>query len=335
MKISASIYSSKSNDFENLIIQLDDFGVDYFHIDSNENLNVFNDISTIRDISKTPIDLHIISSNPEKYFNLINEFKIEKVTFQVENLNSKVDFSKIKYSETGIAISNNTQINVYEKYANVTSFIMFMTTTPGESGGKFNINTFRKIREFKKLFPGKKIHVDGGVNNENAFILKNLGVFCSVSGSYLVNSDDILSSLLNLKSNKVYGEYKAIDFMHDVHEIPVLNENDVDLKNVLLVMEKFKLGFCIINDVNNKLKGIITEGDIRRELLINISKSGTSNFKIKFNENPHLVNELETLPGIIEGVINIKREINFIPIVDFNSKLKGAIIFNNLTKAEI
>ena len=47
-----------------------------------------------------------------------------------------------------------------------------MTTTPGESGGKFNKINFNKIREFRKKFPEKNIHIDGGINDELGFIMR-------------------------------------------------------------------------------------------------------------------------------------------------------------------
>ena len=88
-----------------------------------------------------------------------------------------------------------------------------MATIPGESGGKFDKSNFTKIREFSQLYPDKKIHVDGGVNAEVSFILRNMGVYLSVSGSYLFNSVSIGSALLNLKLNEVESHFLVKDFM--------------------------------------------------------------------------------------------------------------------------
>ena len=68
MKISASIYSGKNKSMLQLVKELDGAVVDYFHIDCNDDLTVFDDIKAIRRESKTPIDLHIISPDPEKFF---------------------------------------------------------------------------------------------------------------------------------------------------------------------------------------------------------------------------------------------------------------------------
>ena len=86
MKISASIYSSKNQKLEQIIHELDEHGVDYFHVDCNDDKSVFDDIVRIRELSSKPIDLHIISSEPEAYFDAIQKHRVEFVTFQYENL---------------------------------------------------------------------------------------------------------------------------------------------------------------------------------------------------------------------------------------------------------
>ncbi|HLP19530.1 MAG TPA: hypothetical protein VK174_04485, partial [Chitinophagales bacterium] len=66
MKISASIYSGKGKTPEQLVKELDAHGIDMLHVDCADNDKVFDDIAAIRKISSTPIDLHIISAEPEK-----------------------------------------------------------------------------------------------------------------------------------------------------------------------------------------------------------------------------------------------------------------------------
>jgi len=83
----------------------------------------------------------------------------------------------------GLAITSETSIDVFKKYQHF-DFVLFMTTSPGKSGGTFNKNNFGKIRQFKSLFPEAKVHVDGGVNDEISFVLRNMGVSLIVSGSY-------------------------------------------------------------------------------------------------------------------------------------------------------
>ena len=239
MKISASIYSNNDRSLENLIKDLDNYNIDMFHVDFNDKKidikEVEDDIVEIRKISNKPIDLHIISDTPNQYSKFIIENKVEYVTYQLENIQEKLDFPISKKTKFGIAITSMTGINEFEKYKNDCDFILLMTTTPGESGGKFNNINFKKIREFKKSYPSKKIHIDGGVNDEIAFILRIHGVKSVVSGSYLVNGD-IAKSLLELKSSVSSSQIKVSVFItvssvdyHLVKDAPVPAQSAIQI----------------------------------------------------------------------------------------------------------
>ena len=142
MKISASIYSNNDRSLEILIQDLDKYNVDMFHVDFNDkkiDLNkIEEDIKEIRKISNKPIDLHIISDNPNKYKTLIIQNEIEFVTYQLENIKDKLEFPKSIKTQFCISITSDTEISKFENYKNICDFILLMTTTPGESGGEFN-----------------------------------------------------------------------------------------------------------------------------------------------------------------------------------------------------
>ena len=110
-----------------------------------------------------------------------------------------------------------------------------MTTTPGESGGTFNKINFKKIRDFKKKYPSKKVHIDGGVNDEIALILRIHGVKSVVSGSYLVNGD-IAKSLLELKSSVSDSDMPVSEFMLLKEELPIIKEKE-SIENALEKIE--------------------------------------------------------------------------------------------------
>jgi pentose-5-phosphate-3-epimerase len=222
MKISASVYSNKQKELTELVKELDSYHVDYLHVDCNDDLEVFDDIMKIRQVSNTPIDLHVISRSPEKFYNGIKNTGVEMVTFQYENLPKGYTFPSDINSSLGLAITNSTPISVFSEYNNVCSFVLFMTTKPGVSGGKFADITYERIKEFQKFFPSKSVHVDGGVNDEIAKELMKLGVSCSVSGSFLVKASQLGEALLKLKSRLNSLSYYVNDFMLKPSQLPVI-----------------------------------------------------------------------------------------------------------------
>ena len=253
MKISASVYSSKSQSLPEIIKDLDIHGADLFHIDCNDDLSVFDDIAEIKHLSKTPVDLHIISSQPEKFYSKAAELNVDYVTFQYENLEEKLSIPSGITAKLGLAITSETDISVFEDYAEQFDFILFMTTTPGQSGGVFDKSNFKKIHEFRKQFPDKNIHVDGGVNGEVSFILRNLGVYASVSGSYLMNSESMGAAMLNLKTHEVDSHFQVKDFMRTADELPLLKVKERTVTGILQSIEDYDVGFTILIDEDGYL----------------------------------------------------------------------------------
>lgn len=334
MKISASIYSSKGKSLSALVKELDDFHVDYFHIDCNDDLKVFDDIKNIRKKSKTPIDLHIISNKPEKFYKKIIENKVDLVTFQYENLKGEIKIPKEIKSKLGLAIVSETEIEVFDKYKDKFDFILFMTTTPGKSGGTFNKENFKKIREFHQKYPEKKIHVDGGVTADVSFVLRNMGVYSVVSGSYLVNSSVIGSAMHNLRSQYYVPSGMLVkDIMVTKEEIPMIGE-DSTFSHVLNTIDEYALGFTTVADDNGKFAGIISNADVRKGLIRKINDLNSIEVKDIINKNPIRVQDDFTITEMIEFIKNTKQNILYLPVVDRKNNLTGAITFSNLIKGE-
>jgi pentose-5-phosphate-3-epimerase/CBS domain-containing protein len=333
MKISASIYST-SRDLEQVVRDLDSHRIDFFHVDCNDDIKVFGDIERIRKWSKTPVDLHIISKTPEKYFPLLEKTPCDFITFQYEDLPGKLEVPKSITGKLGLAITAASEIDVFDQYADRFDFILFMATIPGKSGGAFNKDIFRKIRMFKKRYPEKRIHVDGGVNGEVSFILRNMGVYASVSGSYLFNAESLGFALLNLKTYENESHFLVKDFMLSGEEIPVLKPGHRSFENVLRNIEDFQMGFTILADEKNKLEGIISNADVRKGLLNNISRISSITENEITNRTPVTVNENATVVELLRLIKSKKFPITYLPVVNNENQVTGALTFFNLVKGE-
>ncbi len=334
MKISASIYSGKDKTLPELVKELDQYGVDYFHIDCLDDPSVFDDIRKIRNISETPLDLHLITSNPEMYFDSIREERVEKVTFQYENLNGSVTFPKFRDSQLGLSIVSNTSVDVFEKFTGDFDFMLLMTTEPGKSGGRFNESNFQKIREFKRKFPKKRLHVDGGINDEVSFVLRSMGVDLIVSGSFLVNAPSVKAALLELRHQRSASRFKIQDFMHGLEETPILNINHLNLETILQKIDDYNLGFTLLTDNQNKLAGIITNADVRKGLLRNIRNLVSPEISDFINTNPVFVNQKRTIAELLKIIKLQALPILYLPVVDDLNRVTGCLTFNNLIKGE-
>lgn len=335
MKISASIYSNRSLPLEELVQELEKHEVEYLHIDCRDDLSVFDDIQRIRAISKLPLDLHIITSDPTRFYELLRKHPVEYVTFQYENLNTPLQFPSDIQTSLGLAIVSGTPADVFNSYAEACDFILFMTTVPGESGGTFNKENFRRIRQFQKQFPHKRVHVDGGVNAEVSFILRNLGVYCSVSGSYLVNATSIGAALVNLRMRARGSSFQVGDFMNELDELPVLGLSEVSLRKVLSTIENYRMGFCLLTDEDGRLAGLISNADLRRGMIRRIDSLNTLSWEDMVNHHPKFIRSDKTVRQLLQYIKTQEFPILYLPVVDEHHRLAGAVTFNNLVKGEL
>ncbi len=95
---------------------------------------------------------------------------------------------------------------------------------------------------------------------------------------------------------------KVSEIMHGENELPLVNENDLMSKS-LLVMTKKSFGCLGVVDKNKKLIGVITDGDLRR----NMGKSiiNKTSYQV-MTKNPKVVSE-STLVGEALNIMNAKK----------------------------
>lgn len=337
MKISASIYSDAARPLEAVIADLEAHQVDLLHIDCNDDISVFEDIQKIRKICALPLDLHIITPDPEKFYPYLQDNPVEYLTFQVEPLVKPLQIPKEISGKKGISVITPTSIDLFESYPDF-DFILIMATVPGQSGGVFDRQNFEKIRNFRKRYPNKSIHVDGGVNPEVSFILRQMGVSTAVSGSYLFKQPSVGSALMNLTKRSIGSDFKIKDFMTPLHETPKFILEEVSLQNLLQIIEDGQMGVALATDELNFFKGLVSSADIRKALLKKLTNGTDLNMlevSDLINTNPIQIDEDATVVELLQLIKNSPFAVLYLPVVDKAQKLKGIVQFSNLIKAEL
>lgn len=198
MKISTSILNTK--DKYNSIIQLNNTDTNYIHLDIMDGIFVSNKKFTIEEINKIslitkkPLDVHLMVSDPLKYINNIKNFSnINNITFHIEinqDISKIISTIKKLNIKCGIAINPSTQIDKIIPYLKNIDIVLIMSVNPGYGGQEF-IDITHKIKEISKYNKQNSfiIEVDGGINNLNIKRIKEAGATTVVVGSFIINGN--------------------------------------------------------------------------------------------------------------------------------------------------
>jgi len=153
---------------------------------------------------KYQFEAHLMIEAPEKWIDE-NWNKVDTIIAHfesAENPGRLIESVKNKEKKVALALNPETDVEQIKDYLNDLDQVLVMTVHPGFYGSKFLPETLDKIRKLRELQPELDIEVDGGIKPETIEVVSKAGANMFVSGSYLVNAENIRERIDILK-NKV------------------------------------------------------------------------------------------------------------------------------------
>ncbi len=195
--IAPSILSADFSDLKNEIKKVEDAGADWIHVDVMDGQFVPNItigapvVKCIRQITKLPLDVHLMIVNPDKHIKDFASAGANIITIHAEactHLQRTLTYIKELGCKAGVSFNPHTPIDSLKYVLEIVDLVLVMTVNPGFGGQRFISSVVPKISEVKKLFKeanlnDKHIEVDGGINTQTAPIVRSAGANVLVAGN--------------------------------------------------------------------------------------------------------------------------------------------------------
>lgn len=139
------------------------------------------------------VDIHLMYQRPMDYIEQLILLKPHMVIVHVEATVHHMHFAAELHKEginVGLSILADTPIENVEQIINSFDHLLIFSGNLGHFGGKVNTELFSKITQAKLHHPNLEIGWDGGINAENAAMLRNAGVDVLNVGGYIQKADD-------------------------------------------------------------------------------------------------------------------------------------------------
>jgi len=202
--LSASLVCGNPLALQKEIIALEKGNIDYIHFDVMDGVFVPRYglypeyLKDVRSITQIPIEVHMMTQEPERYAAIFAEAGATFFTVHAEactHLHHTLKVIRDLGMKSGVALNYATPLTALDYILEDIDLVMLMAINPGILGHKLIPGALKKIADTHKKIAesGRAIllGVDGGVNPESAVPMVKAGADYLVCGTSSIYKPDV------------------------------------------------------------------------------------------------------------------------------------------------
>ena len=197
VKIAPSILSSDFGRLAEQVIEAEEAGADWIHVDVMDgsfvpHITIGPAVTeAVRSATDLPVDVHLMINNPDQHLEAFADAGADYLTVHQEacvHLHKTIDAIRDMNVRPGITLNPATSIGTIEDIIDYVDLVLVMSVNPGFGGQSFIPSSIERIKKLKDLIrrrglTGVELEVDGGINENTAASVVNAGSSVLVAGS--------------------------------------------------------------------------------------------------------------------------------------------------------
>ena len=208
VQISPSILSAPALAMDEAIQVAVDSGVEWIHVDVMDGHFVPNltmgppHVKALKKAYETPLDVHLMITNPADTIDWYLDAGADLVTFHVEACDDPaalIAHIHEKGAKCGITLCPPTPIEAIQPYVPLVDLVLVMSVNPGFSGQSFIPDAVGRVAQVaawaRETNVSPLIEVDGGINVDTASLVVAEGADVLVGGNAIFGQPDIAAAI--------------------------------------------------------------------------------------------------------------------------------------------
>ena len=215
IKVAPSVLAADFSRLGEQVAEASQGGADYIHVDIMDGQFVppiTIGPAVVRDLrswTETPLDVHMMVTQPERYIHELAEAGADILTVHAEactHLHRVVHQIRDAGAKAGVALNPGTPITAVEEVLPDLDMVLVMTVNPGFGGQAFIESMVQKIARLRATLDERRLNaeleVDGGISERTARMAAEAGARVLVAGSAVFGAEcSVAEAIARIKAS--------------------------------------------------------------------------------------------------------------------------------------